>query len=449
MGERVAVIGSGGREHAQLKALLKSPHVSGAIAIPGNDFMRIGSTKPIHTFPSAGITDIKQVVRICRESNITYVEVGNERAVKAGVVDALTEAGISTLGPTAAAGIIEYDKGFARWFGRKHFLPQPEHKWFCTVESGVAFIESEPEKPRFIKYAGLCDGKGALPARTKGEAIAAINEMRSHNKGDGESFLIEEWLTNDDGTPGEEFSSFCLSDGEAWRHIGDAQDNKRVNDGDEGLQTGGMGCSNRPKILDRGAMVYIDNIFKRTIFGMNLEQRPYRGILYLGGISVMRNGKPSIKVIEFNARPGDPEWQAIAPGITTDMFILGKQTVQGHLFGMQIENDGRSRISVAGVAKGYPGDYSLAIGKQISGLDEVAAMPGIEVFGAGIRVIDGRHYVSGGRIFHLVSDGSNLKEAQERAYDAMLRVAVEGNNLHYRTDIGRRDLRRAEPGLQS
>jgi phosphoribosylamine--glycine ligase len=439
MKDRVAVIGSGGREHVQIKSLLKSPHVSGAIAIPGNDFMRLGNTKPVETFPGVKIDDVRQIVRICKDKKIKYVEVGNERAVKAGVVDFLTEAGISTLGPTAAAGIIEYDKGFSRWFGRKHFLPQPRHKWFVSVESGIAFIESQPEEHRFVKYAGLCDGKGAFGVKTRAEAIDAIKEMRKLNKGDGEAFLIEEWLKNDDGTPGQEFSSFCLSDGEALKHIGDAQDYKRVNDGDDGKNTGGMGCRNNPAVVNAKTMLQIDEILKRTIFGMGMENRRYKGILYLGGIVVMRDGVPTIKVIEFNARPGDPEWQVIAPGIKSDMFILGRSAIQGHLWGTEVERDGRSRVSVAGVAKGYPDDYSAVIGKQIFGLEEASALPGIEIFGAGISVIEGRHYVNGGRIFHVMGEGSNPKEAKERAYDALLRISVEGDNLHYRKDIALRD----------
>ncbi len=441
--ERVAVIGAGGREHVQINELLKSPHVGSAIAIPGNDFIKIGQSKPVTIFPGVSVTDTDQILRICKDEGVTYAEVGHEKAVKAGVVDILTTAGISTLGPSASAGILEYDKGFARYFGRKNYLPQPRHKWFVSADSGLLFIRDAPDEDRFIKRCALCDGKGALPARTKAEAIAAMDQMRAFNRdGTGESFLVEEWLKNDDGTPGEEFSSFCISDGQTWKYLGDAQDNKRLNNGDNGKNTGGMGCSNHPKIITPDIMLQIKNIFKRTIFGMDLENRTYKGILYLGGMVVMRDDKPAVKIIEFNCRPGDPEWQVVAPGIRSDLFEIGKLTLAGQLWTTNIEHDKKSRVAVAGVSKGYPDNYEAVRGKRIYGLDEVMATEGIEVYGAGIKVVDGKYYADGGRLFYVVGEGKDVVEAQNRANEAIARVSIEGNNLHFRTDIGWRDIQR-------
>lgn len=440
--EKVAVIGGGGREDAQITGLLKSTHVESGIAIPGNDFMKVGQTKPVTIFPGVSVTDANQIIKICKGNGVTYAEVGNERAVEAGVVDRLTAAGISTLGPTAAAGILEYDKGFSRHFGRRHFLPQPIHKWFASEESGIAFIEESPEEKRFIKYCGLCDGKGAIPAETRTEAIAAIKEMKTFNNGLRPSYLIEDWLRNDDGTTGEEFSSFCITDGVTWKYLGDAQDHKRVNEGDTGKNTGGMGCSNKPGIITPEARLQIDSIFKRTIFGMALEKRKYKGILYLGGMVVTRNGKPEVNVIEFNCRPGDPEHQIIASSMTADLFQMGRMALSDDLSEIKVEADGKSRVVVAGVSKGYPDSYDAVKGKRIFGLDEAMAMDGIDVYGAGISVIDGNYYANGGRLFYVVGEGKDIMKARVAAYSALSRISVEGGNLHFRTDIGWRDVKR-------
>ncbi len=445
-GNTVLVVDGGGRGAALVDKYAQSPHVERIIAVPGNDLMRINTDKPVEIFPQLKTTSVREIVDMCRDRKVSLADVAQDNAVEAGLVDALTRRGIPVVGPTRKAGQIEWDKAWARRFGQRHGLPQPTFKVCHTEQAGRMYIESQPDQPWFIKTSGLAEGKGALPARNNKEASERLKEME-HFKDAGKIFLLEEWLSGDDGSPGEEFSTYVFSDGRNYKVIGSAQDHKRVNNFDEGENTGGMGCSTPPLVLTPEFMKDVETeVLDKTINGLYSEGRPYKGVLYLGGMAIQKNGRLSPSVIEFNARWGDPEAQVILPGLTNDLFEVGMAIAQGDISGLQIRTDNKARVVVTGAAKGYPGNYQEVKGKEIYGLDEARKMNGVRLYGAGIRVEDGRYYANGGRLFYIVGEDENVIDARQKAYGAMAAVSIDGNNLHFRTDIGWRDVERLRQG---
>ncbi len=438
---KVAVIDGGGRGAALVAAYAKSEHVGSVIAIPGNDMMKVRSRKPILTFPGVGTTSVKEIVDICRSSGVCLVDVAQDNAVASGLVDALRGAGINALGPTRSAGEIEWNKAFARELGRELSLPQPEYVICRSERDGMDYVSTKPEAPVFVKASGLAEGKGAIPATNLNEAEHAIKEM-SRSGDAGKTFLIEEWLRNHDGTNAEEFSTFAISDGSMLRILGSAQDHKRVDDLEKGPNTGGMGCSAPPLALTAPLISSVEEMFKTVISGLNAHGRRYNGILYLGGMLRKEGGDLKPYVVEWNARWGDPEAQVLIPGIKTDMFEMSFSAARGDISDLNVRTDGKSRVVVAGVSLGYPGDCSAVKGKQIFGLHNLIDIDGIDVYGAGIKIEDGKYYANGGRLFYIVGEGNDVVEARSRAYFAMSHVSIEGDNLHYRKNIGWRDVAR-------
>ncbi len=434
---KIAVIGGGGREAALVRAYAKS--ADSLLAIPGNDLMGIGLDIPVKTFPELKTTSVNEIISICRK-DVTLVDVGQENAVESGLADRLRAAKIKVVGPTRLAGKIEWDKAFARELGTQHSMPQPKYRICYSEEEGIEYMKCLPKTPVFVKAVGLANGKGAIPARNYDEAVCAIKEMARFGRA-GKTFLIEQWLCNEDGSNAEEFSTFAITDGSEIKILGSAQDHKCANNSDEGPNTGGMGCSTPPLVLNSSITSGVEGMFRTMINALNFN-RKYNGILYLGGILQYKHGRTTPYIVEWNARWGDPEAQAIIPGIKTDMLELGLAAANGSIQHMDIETDGKARIVVAGVSKGYPGDYDAVSGKQIFGLDEAMKADGVEVYGAGVRVQDGKYYASGGRLFYVVGEGKDAIQAREKAYSAMSHISIEGNNLHYRDDIGWRDVAR-------
>ena len=425
------VIDGGGRGSVLVDKYSQSQNVDKIMAVPGNDLMKVNSEKLIETYPQLKTTDIPEILEICRRKKVALVDVAQDNAVESGLVNSLQKMGIPTVGPTKKAGQIEWDKSWAREFCQRQQIPQPAFKIFHSRKEGIKYLRSQPEQQWFIKAAGLAEGKGALPASNNKVAEKRISELKEKFGKRSNTYLVEKWLT------GEEFSTFTFSDGKIFKVIGSAQDHKRVNNFDEGENTGGMGCSSPPLVLTPKIMSKIKkDILARAISGLIREGRPYCGVLYLGGMMVGSN--PC--VIEFNARWGDPEAQVILPGLKNDLFEVGMAIIEKGLNKLEIETDGKSRVVVAGVSRGYPGNYDSVKGKRIFGLDEARKVKGIRIYGAGARVIEGKYYASGGRLFYIVGEGGNVIEARQRAYEAMAMVSVEGNNLHFRTDIGWRDV---------
>lgn len=446
VGNTVLVVDAGGRGAALVDKYAHSEHVGRVIAVPGNDLMGINTDKPVQIYPKLTTTSIPEILAICEQEEVILVDVAHDNAVAVGLVDALNQRGVPTVGPTRNAGQIEWDKAWSREFGERHGIAQPSFKICLSQQEGMEYLQSQPDQPWFIKASGLAEGKGALPAKNNEEALRRVKEM-DRFKGAGNVFLIEKWLQGDDGLPGEEFSTFVFSDGQHYKVIGSAQDHKRASNFDEGENTGGMGCSTPPLALTPEFMRDVEvGILDRALQGLYAEGRPYKGVLYLGGMAIKSNGSLSPSVIEFNARWGDPEVQVVLPGLVNDLFEVSMAIANGDISTLPLQTDGKSRVVVTGASRGYPGDYKDVRGKQIYGLNEARSIDGVRLYGAGVGEEDGKHYAQGGRLFYIVGEGETVIDARRRAYEAMSLVSIDGNNLHFRTDIGWRDVARVRQG---
>ena len=427
----ILVIGSNGREHALAATYAKSKKVGKVIMTPGNGLTDYHNKK-IQNYPSVAMMDFEGIVKVCRRESINLVDVAQDDVIAAGYVDRLEKLGIAAFGPTQRASQLEWDKEWARNFMVKYNLPVPKFVSFFDKKKAIAYINSLPKQVLYIKASGLALGKGVIRTENRKEAIKAVNGMSKFGKAGG-TFLIEEALV------GEEFSLFAICDGEDFVVTKAAQDHKRIYDGDKGANTGGVGSVAPTRAINQKIIKDIEEkIIKPTLAGMKKEGRPYKGILYLGGMLT----KSGVKIIEFNCRWGDPEAEVILPSIQTDYLDLVQAVRLQRLKQTKIVFDKKNRISIAGCSKGYPGDYSSVKGKEIHGLKNAMKSPGISIFGAGTKRDGNRFFVQGGRVFHLVAEGKDIITARKRAYQAMVLISIEGDNLHYRTDIGWRDIKR-------
>lgn len=427
----ILIIGSWGREHALAQAYSKNKKVEKVFILPGNGLMDFKNSKLVPV-SDIDVHNINKVLDFVKKQKIDFADISPEDFLEAGYVEKLQEIGIRVFGPTRKAAQIEWSKDWSRNFMKKYKLPIPTYTSFSHSESAIAYIKSLPEQVFYIKASGLCGGKGAIRAENKKHAIEAIESMKQFGKS-GETFLIEEALV------GEEFSLFTICDGKTYVIAKAAQDHKTVFNADQGLNTGGMGCVSPTSVLNKKIFEEVEQkIVKPFLHGMQQEKRPYQGILYVGGMLTKRG----VKIIEFNARWGSPEAEVIIPSIKGDYFNIAHAVTTQQLNNIRINFDNKVRVSVCGASRGYPGDYSVVKGKEIFGIKEAMRLPGITIFGAGIKREGKRFFASGGRIFHLVAEGHDIMQARKRAYEAMSMIYIEGNNLHYRTDIGWRDVER-------
>ena len=427
----ILVIGQNGREHALAQTYAKSKKVKKVIMTPGNGLTDFENNK-IKNYPNVGMLDFEGIVKVCKKEKIDLVDVAQDDVIAAGFVDRLGSFGISAFGPTQKASQLEWDKKWARNFMVKYKLPIPRFASFNDRKKAIRYINSLPEQVLYIKAAGLAFGKGVLRAENKKEAQVAVREMKKFGKS-GETFLIEECLV------GEEFSLFAICDGENFVVTKSAQDHKTIYDGDKGPNTGGVGSVAPTEAVNPTVIRIIEKkIIKPTLLGMKKEGRLYRGILYLGGM-LTRGG---VKIIEFNCRWGDPEAEVILPSIKTDYLNVVQMVLSQKLKSTKVVFDKKVRLSVAGCSKGYPLDYFKVKGREIFGLESAMKLPGVTIFGAGIKRKGNRFLANGGRVFHLVAEGKDIVDAREKAYKAMAQISIAGNNLYYRTDIGWRDVRR-------
>ncbi len=429
-GIKVLVLDGGGRGSILVEKYLKSKNVEAVLAIPGNDFIRY--QQHVTTFPNIKTTDIKQIIKIAKKEKVCLVDVAQDDAVSAGLVDALRKNKIDAFGPTRLAGQIEWDKSWSRNFMKKFQLPSPAFKAFNSEQSGIEYINGQQDNKWYVKASGLAAGKGAIPAKNNADAIDAIKEMGKFGNA-GSKYLIEQYLE------GEEFSAFAAVNASKFRIIGYAQDHKRVSDGDAGPNTGGMGCSSPPKIITREIENQVEKIFKKTVKGLVELNRPYTGILYMGGI-IDAHGK--VWIIEFNARWGDPEAQVILPAVNNDYYDFVTNVLSASL--PQIKKDKKYRVTVAATSNGYPGNYTKELGKKIIGLDKIVSNN--RIFGAGIKKEGKDWTVAGGRLFYVLGEGANVAQARKIAYNALSKITIDHGLLHYRKDIGYRDLERFKGG---
>lgn len=421
----VLVVGSGGREHALAWKLKQSPRCGRLYAAPGNPGMAaLGECLPIKG------DDLDGIVRAAQERQVGLVVIGPEIPLAAGLADLLIAAGIPVFGPTQAAARIESSKAYARDLMTRQGVPQPEFAAYKEWDAAAAYLDQLAEKgvrAAVVKASGLAAGKGAIVCDTLDEARQAAREMLVDQTFGtaGAEVVIEERLE------GEEASLFALTDGENFLCMLPAQDYKRIGEGDQGLNTGGMGSyAPAPVLTPELVQEAAETIIRPTLRGLAEDGAPFRGCLYAGLIKT----SAGLKVIEFNCRFGDPETQALMPLLESDLLELMLAVANGDLGGRALEwREGRG-VSVVLASGGYPAEYQT--GKPIAGLEAAAALPGVQVFHAGTALKDGDVVTSGGRVLNVTGVGESFAAAIESAYAGVEKIDFEGR--YYRRDIGAR-----------
>ena len=417
----ILVIGSGGREHALYWKLSESPQTEQIYAIPGNPGM--GASAAI------ALDDHAAILRFVKEHEIGLVVVGPEVPLMNGLVDELEAAGIRAFGPRANAAEIEGSKSFAKDIMKKYGIPTARYEVFTAAEPARAYIRQEGA-PIVVKADGLAAGKGVIVAMTEQEALDAVDAiMEDHSFGDaGARVVIEEFME------GEEASLLAFTDGTMIRPMISAQDHKRAYDGDRGPNTGGMGTyAPAPVMTPEMTERAVEEILKPTIAAMAKEGRIYRGCLYLG-LMVTADGP---KVVEFNARFGDPETQVVLPLLDSDLVAIMCACADGTLADVPIRWKDDAAVCVVLASGGYPGHYEK--GQEIHGLADAEAM-GALVFHAGTAMKDGKLVTNGGRVLGVVGRGADISSAVDAAYAAATKISFK--DAYYRKDIAHRALER-------
>ena len=417
----ILVIGSGGREHALYWKLSESPQTEQIYAIPGNPGM--GASAAI------ALDDHAAILRFAKEHEIGLVVVGPEVPLMNGLVDKLEAAGICAFGPRANAAEIEGSKSFAKDLMKKYGIPTARYEVFTAAEPARAYIRQEGA-PIVVKADGLAAGKGVIVAMTEQEALDAVDAiMEDHSFGDaGARVVIEEFME------GEEASLLAFTDGTTIRPMISAQDHKRAYDGDRGPNTGGMGTyAPAPVMTPEMTERAVEEILKPTIAAMAKEGRTYRGCLYLG-LMVTADGP---KVVEFNARFGDPETQVVLPLLDSDLVAIMCACADGTLADVPIRWKDGAAVCVVLASGGYPGHYEK--GQEIHGLADAEAM-GALVFHAGTAMKDGKLVTNGGRVLGVVGRGADISSAVDAAYAAATKISFK--DAYYRKDIAHRALER-------
>lgn len=417
----ILVIGSGGREHALYWKLSESPQTEQIYAIPGNPGM--GASVAI------ALDDHAAILRFVKEHEIGLVVVGPEVPLMNGLVDELEAAGIRAFGPRAKAAEIEGSKSFAKDLMKKYGIPTARYEVFTAAEPARAYIRQEGA-PIVVKADGLAAGKGVIVAMTEQEALDAVDAiMEDHSFGDaGARVVIEEFME------GEEASLLAFTDGTTIRPMISAQDHKRAYDGDRGPNTGGMGTyAPAPVMTPEMTERAVEEILKPTIAAMAKEGRVYRGCLYLG-LMVTADGP---KVVEFNARFGDPETQVVLPLLDSDLVAIMCACADGTLADVPIRWKDGAAVCVVLASGGYPGHYDK--GQEIHGLADAEAM-GALVFHAGTAMKAGKLVTNGGRVLGVVGRGADISSAVDAAYAAATKISFK--DAYYRKDIAHRALER-------
>jgi phosphoribosylamine---glycine ligase len=420
----ILLLGSGGREHALAWKMAASPLVDRLFCAPGN----AGIAREAECV-DLDIADHAAVIGFCRDNRIGFVVVGPEAPLCAGIVDDLEAAGIKAFGPSRTAARLEGSKGFTKDLCRSAGIPTAAYERFRTAVPAKAYVR-ERGVPIVVKADGLAAGKGVVVAESVAEADAAIEMILSGGLGAaGVELVIEEFLK------GEEASFFALCDGETALLLASAQDHKRAFDGDQGPNTGGMGAYSPAPIVDPAMSARVmSDIIEPTLRAMKALGAPYRGVLY-AGLMITADGP---KLIEYNVRFGDPECQVLMPRLMSDLVPALLASRDGVLKSVDLRWYPDAALTVVMAAKGYPGSY--AKGSAIDGLDDAAAVEGVEIFHAGTEQRDGHVLANGGRVLDVTALGKTVSEARTRAYDALSRIRWPDG--FYRHDIGWRAIER-------
>ena len=418
---KILVVGGGGREHTIIRKLKESPKVDKIYAAPGN-----GGISRDAECVNIGVMDKQGIISFAKENQIDLVFVAPDDPLADGMVDALTANDIRAFGPRGEAAIIESSKVFSKNLMKKYNIPTAEYEVFSDPAKAITYIENKGKYPVVIKADGLALGKGVIIAKDHDEAIAAVKEIMEDKKfGDsGNNVVVEEFLT------GPEVSVLAFTDGIALKPMVSSKDHKRAYDNDEGLNTGGMGTiSPNPYYTDEIAEICRKTIFEPTVAAMNSENRTFKGCLYFG-LMITPDGP---KVIEYNARFGDPEAQVVLPRLKTDLVDIIEAVIDEKLSQLDIKWSDEATACVVMASGGYPLAYKKGI--EITGLDENGQVDGATVYHAGTKYENGKFYTNGGRVLGITASGKTLEDALGKAYSAVQKISFEG--AHYRKDIGR------------
>lgn len=420
---RVLVVGGGGREHALVWALARSPKKPKLFSAPGNaGIAKLAQCVEIKP------EEIRRLVQFAKRERLDLTVVGPELPLALGIVDEFSREGLPIFGPTRAGARLEWDKAFAKAFMERYGIPTARFASFMDPEQAKEYIKSRPG-PWVVKASGLAYGKGTLVARTEAEAYQMVDDCLINQRFGpaGQTVVVEEVLL------GEEASIVVVTDGKEVRQLLPSQDHKPLYDGDEGPNTGGMGAYAPAPLVDEPLKERINSrIISPLLRGLENEGVEYRGVIYCG-IMVTEEGP---FVLEFNSRFGDPETQAVLPLLKTDLLELLSSVAAGRLPEGELQFEDRYALCVVVASKGYPGPYEK--GHPIRIEDEEG--DDLIYFHAGTEILNGRLSTAGGRVLGITGLGRTLKEAQSRAYRAADRVYFSG--IYYRRDIGEKGLRR-------
>jgi phosphoribosylamine--glycine ligase len=421
----ILVVGGGGREHTLVWKIAQSPLVDKIYCAPGNPGIA-ELAECVHI----GADEITALCEFAQAEEIDLTIVGPEVPLTMGIVDMFQAAGLEIFGPDKAAAQIEGSKGFSKDLMARYNVPTAAYQSFTDHAQAVTYIKKQGA-PIVVKADGLAAGKGVIVAMTEEQAITAVDDiMLDQVFGDaGASVVIEEFMD------GEEASFFAFTDGKNILPLASSQDHKRVNDGDEGPNTGGMGAySPAPVVTDELYQVIVETIVKPTIDGMAKDGCPYSGILYVG--LMIKDGVP--RVVEYNARFGDPEAQPLLMRMKSDIVPVLYACARGRLEQDSIEWHDKAAVCVVMASGGYPASYEK--GLPISGLDDAAKIDDLMVFHAGTTLEDGKIVNQGGRVLGVTGLGDSVRDAIDKAYVGVKVIHWDG--VHYRNDIGARALNR-------
>ncbi len=420
----ILVIGSGGREHALCWAIAASPLCDRLYCAPGNGgISKVADCVPID------VMDFDRIVGFVREKRVGFVVIGPDNPLAGGLADRLGAAGIKHFGPSKAAAELEWSKGFTKELCEAEGIPTARFRRFTDAAAAKDYTADHP-LPVVIKADGLALGKGVIIAATRAEASAAIDSMFAGAFGaSSESIVVEEFMD------GEEASYFALCDGDTVLPFGAAQDHKRVGDGDVGPNTGGMGAySPAPVFTAEIERQTLERIIMPTVRAMKARGRPFKGVLF-AGLMLTKDGP---KLIEYNARFGDPETQVLMMRLKSDIVPLLVAVADGALKSVDARWRDEAALTVVMAAKGYPG--TPLKGTVIRGLERAAAVEGVEIFHAGTALKDGAVVAAGGRVLNVTARGRDVAEAQARAYRAV--DLIDWPEGFCRRDIGWRAVAR-------
>jgi phosphoribosylamine--glycine ligase len=421
---KVLILGSGGREHALAWAVGRSPRVTEVVCAPGN-----GGIAQVARCIPVNLKDLDAMVRLAESEQPGLTIVGPELPLSLGIVDALQRRGLRVFGPTQSAAMLETSKGFAKRFLQRHNIPTARYAVCATAAELEKAVEMF-HPPMVVKADGLAAGKGVLICTSRETALEAAQGLFTGALlGEAErQVVIEEFLE------GDEISFLCLSDGKHVTPLLPAQDHKRIGEGDTGPNTGGMGVYTTDELLDPAMSEWVmRHIAEPTVRGMAEEDAPFAGVLYIGLMMTARGPQ----VLEFNARFGDPETQAILPRLESDLVDALEACIDGRLAETELRWASGASACVVASSAGYPGSYKT--GLPIRGLSSAARVAGVQLFHAGSAQVGPQLLTAGGRVLGVAAAAGSLEEALAHAYQALAEIEFEG--MYYRRDIGHRALK--------